>query len=162
MTDRRGNTGKFTYAKNQKAGRWVICRIGLGLISQVGTVQRSLRYTYNSHGHLRNVLRDLSGTEETISKYTYGTDALWQAATLVMEENLAELPTKQTIYLSQDYRTSSKKLVNQFANQLVGAADGAGYKYLAVFRDASTVGRFRVLDGGRLSEWNRGVSLQFF
>ena len=79
-----------------------------------------------------------------------------------MDEQLGDLPQKRTLYVSQDYRTWENDVVNQFANNLVGAADGAGNKYLTIFRDTSTTGRYRVLENDRLSEWSSGISHKHF
>ncbi len=162
VTDEAGNTDSYTYKTQQQAGRWVISDIDRTLASHAGNVSRSLRFTYNTAGHINGVYADVTGTEEKVATYTYGTDTAWQAATIVMDEHFGDLPEKETVYVSSDYRMWENELVNQFANCLLGVADGSGYKYVRVFRDNSTTGRFRILENGRLSEWRAGDSLRHF
>ncbi len=159
-TDWQGNTATYTYNSSQQAGRWVVSDIDIVAQGYSGTVDRSLRFTYNGNGYLYQVLRKI-GTlaEETIATYTYGTDTQWQAATIVMDEQFGAVPQEQTLYVSQDYRTWENELVNQFSNVLVGAADGAGIRYLTVFRDLNNPGNYRIKENDDLIEWVDGVSV---
>ncbi len=157
--DWQGNTASFTYDSNQQAGRWVVSDIDIVAQGHAGTVNRSLRYTYNSNGHLHQVFRDVSGTEATVGTYTYGTDSVWQAATIDMDEHFGAVPREEKLFVSQDYRTWKNGLVNQFSNALIGAADGAGIRNLIVFRDMDNPGRYRVLENNQLTEWDAGVSV---
>ncbi len=159
LTDWQSSTATVSYSGTQQAGRWVISDIDIVAQGHAGTVNRSLRYTYNGNGHLHQVFRDISGTEETVGTYTYGTDTQWQAATIVMDEQYDAVPLEQTLYVSQDYRTWENELVNQFSNALIGAADGAGVRYLTVFRDMNNPGNYRIKENEDLTEWAAGVSL---
>ncbi len=160
QTDWQGNTATYTYNSAQQAGRWVVSDIDIVAQGNSGTVDRSLRFTYNGNGYLYQVFRKI-GTlaEETIATYTYGTDTQWQAATIVMDEQFGAVPMEQTLYVSQDYRTWENELVNQFSNVLVGAADGAGIRYLTVFRDMDNPGNYRIKENDDLIEWVDGVSV---
>ncbi len=160
QTDWQGNTATYTYNSAQQAGRWVVSDIDIVAQGNSGTVDRSLRFTYNGNGYLYQVFRKI-GTlaEETIATYTYGTDTQWQAATIVMDEQFGAVPMEQTLYVSQDYRTWEDELVNQFSNVLVGAADGAGIRYLTVFRDMDNPGNYRIKENDDLIEWVDGVSV---
>ncbi len=159
-TDWQGNTATYTYNSAQQAGRWVVSDIDIVAQGQSGTVDRALRFTYNGSGYLDEVFRKI-GTlaEESIASYTYGTDTQWQAATIVMEEQFGAMPQEQTLYVSQDYRTWENELVNQFSNVLVGAADGAGIRYLTVFRDMDNPGSYRIKENDDLIEWEAGMSV---
>ncbi len=159
ISDWQGNTASFTYDSSQQAGRWVVSDIDIVAQGHAGTVNRSLRYTYNSSGHLHQVFRDVSGAEATVGTYTYGTDSVWQAATINMDEHFGAVPRKEKLFVSQDYRTWKNGLVNQFSNALIGAADGAGTRNLIVFRDIDNPGRYRVLENNQLTEWDAGVSV---
>ncbi len=159
ISDWQGNTASFTYDSNQQAGRWVVSDIDIVAQGHAGTVNRSLRYTYNSNGHLHQVFRDVSGAEATVGTYTYGTDSVWQAATINMDEHFGAVPREEKLFVSQDYRTWKNGLVNQFSNALIGAADGAGTRNLIVFRDIDNPGRYRVLENNQLTEWDAGVSV---
>ncbi len=160
QTDWQGNTATYTYNSAQQAGRWVVSDIDMVAQGYSGTVDRSLRFTYNGNGYLYQVFRKI-GTlaEETIATYTYGTDTQWQAATIMMDEQFGAVPMEQTLYVSQDYRTWENELVNQFSNVLVGAADGAGIRYLTVFRDLNNPGNYRIKENDDLIEWVDGVSV---
>ncbi len=159
ISDWQGNTASFTYDSSQQAGRWVVSDIDIVAQGHAGTVNRSLRYTYNSNGHLHQVFRDVSGTEAAVGTYTYGTDSVWQAATINMDEHFGAVPREEKLFVSQDYRTWKNGLVNQFSNALIGAADGAGTRNLIVFRDIDNPGRYRVLENNQLTEWDAGVSV---
>ncbi len=159
ITDWQGNTATFTYNTSQQAGRWVVSDIAIVAHGPSGNVTRDLRYTYDSNGHIHQVFKTIDTQEVTVATYTYGTDSLWQAATIVMDEHLGDLPNKKTIYVSQDYRTWDNELVNQYSNNLLGAADGAGVRNLIVFRDMNNPGSFRILENDRLTEWDAGVSV---
>ncbi len=159
LSDWQGNTASFSYSNSQQAGRWVVSDIAIVAHGPSGNVTRDLRYTYDSNGHLHQVFRTTGAQEVAVATYTYGIDSLWQAATIVMDEHFGDLPVKKTIYVSQDYRLWENELVNQYSNNLLGAADGAGVRNLIVFRDMNNPGNFRILENDRLTEWEAGVSV---
>ncbi len=160
QSDWQGNIATYTYNTAQQAGRWVVSNIAVVAQGHTGTVTRSLRFTYDGNGYLYQVFRTIGASaEENIASYTYGTDTQWQAATIVMDEQFGAVPQEQTLYVSQDYRTWDNELVNQFSNVLVGAADGAGIRYLTVFRDMNNPGSYRIKENDNLIEWEAGVSV---
>lgn len=152
ITDGYGNTAAVNYNTVQQAGRWVVSEI------DVNGTQDEIDYLYNTNGHLETVNRN----SVLSSSYTYGTDTLWQAATISWLEKNDAIGEMETIFLSQEYREWNGDLVNQHANALLGRADGADVRYMSVTRHDTTPGLYRVFYRNRLMEWNRGVSLQYF
>lgn len=159
VTDPYGNVAAFTYHSTQKASRWAVSDI----VINSGAV--SLQYLYNTNGYLETVKRKDSPatTYETISTYTYGIDTPWSAAYIQFSQRFWEnSQTNDRIFLSQDYMTWNGTMVNQFANSLVGRADGAGQKYMIVSRHSTTPGLFRIQYRGRLAEWQSGQYWRYY
>lgn len=162
VTDGAGNEDTYTYFSTQQAGKWVVSDIDRVVANHSGNVNQSVRFTVDTSGRLSGVYATLSGTEVQVASYSYGSDTVWQASTIVMDENFGDVPQEQTAFISDDYVNVDNSLLNQFANYLQGLADGNGDRYAKVHRDNSTTGRFRFELNGRLAEWRAGDSLRYF
>lgn len=153
VTDPSGNVAAITYHPTQQASRWAISDI------DVNNGMVTLEYDYNIDGHLETVERNT----KTISTYTYGTDSQWNAAFIQWDQEMWEnAQARDTIYLSSDYASWGGELVNQFADVLIGRADGTGYRYMAVAQNQNVTGLYRVEYRGQLIEWQQGSYWRYF
>ena len=153
ITDPSGNVATITYHPTQMASRWAISDIDVngGMVL--------LKYDYNVSGHLETVKRN----GEIIATYDYGTDTEWDAAYIKWDHRLWENPqANDTIYISSDYLLWEGELVNQFADNLVGRADGSGFRYMSVSQHDTIAGLYRVEHRGQLVQWQAGVYWRYF
>lgn len=153
ITDAYNNSATVSYHPQQQASRWAISEID---IENGDTI---LEYGYNSDGHLHTVERN----NEVISTYTYQSDPKWDSAQITWDQRLWDGPNaNDTIFLAKDYLMWNDELVNQFANVILGRADGTGYRYMSVSRSETEVGLRRIEHRGRLVEWQVGSYFQYF
>ncbi len=165
ITDAYGNTAQIDYDTLQQAGRWVINKVEITTADSTGLF--TLDYAYNANGHLEKVFRyetdTAKGEEDVISTYTYDTDPIWECPTIKWDQRLWDnAEAHDTILLSPNYRMWRGEMVNQFANVLVGRADGTGFKYMSISQKEGVSGLSRVFYRGQLIEWQQGAYWRYF
>ena len=159
VTDPSGNVATFTYHADQQASRWAISQI------KINGDMVTLDYQYNADGHLASVDKTMgpTGSKETVSTYNYGADTQWDAAYISWYERMWNNAEKRdTIYLASDYLLWDGELVNQFADVLIGRADGTGYRYMSISGSETTDGLYHIQYRGRLIEWQIGQSMRYY